>query len=64
MPLSPVLRRQRQVDLQVPIQLDLQSEFQDSQRYTKKLFLKWKKKKRAQQTMKNKHEIEKCLKLK
>jgi hypothetical protein len=36
MPLIPALRRQRQVDFWVQDQPGLQSEFQDSQGYTKK----------------------------
>jgi hypothetical protein len=36
MPLIPALGRQRQVDLGVQVQPDLQSEFHDSQCYTEK----------------------------
>jgi hypothetical protein len=45
MPLIPALGRQRQVDFWVWGQPALQSEFQDSQRYTEKPCLKKKKKK-------------------
>jgi hypothetical protein len=38
--LIPALERQRLTDLQVPGQPDLQSEFQDSQGYTEKPYVK------------------------
>jgi hypothetical protein len=44
MPIIPALGRQRQVDFWVPGQPGLQSEFQDSQGYTEKPYLKKKKK--------------------
>jgi hypothetical protein len=46
-PLIPALGRQRNADVWVPGQPGLQSEFQDSQGYTEKPFLKKKKKKKV-----------------
>jgi hypothetical protein len=40
MPLTPALRRQRQMDLRLSCQFGLQTEFQDSQGYTEKACLK------------------------
>jgi hypothetical protein len=49
-PLIPALRRQRQVDFWVRGQPSLQSEFQDSQRYTEKPCLEKPKPKKKQKT--------------
>ena len=45
-PLLPVLRRQRQADLQVPGQPEVENEFQNSQGYTEKPWLKERKKRK------------------
>jgi hypothetical protein len=47
MPLIPALGRQRQVDFWVRGQSGLQSEFQDSQSYTEKPYLKKPKKQKT-----------------
>ena len=46
MPLNPELGRQRQADFWIRDQPDLQSEFQDSQGYTEKPYLKKQKQKK------------------
>jgi hypothetical protein len=51
-PLIPALWRQRQVDFSVPGQPGLQSEFQDSQRYTEKPCIE---KQKQKQNNKNKN---------
>jgi hypothetical protein len=53
-PLIPALGRQRQADFWVRGQPGLQSEFQDSQGYTKKPVLKKQKTKKQQQQKRNK----------
>ena len=61
MPLIPVLGRQRQADYWVWSQPGLQSEFQESQRYTEKPCLK-KKKKKKKTNQKNKRKKNKTKK--
>ena len=61
MPLIPALERKKQADFWVPGQPGLSSEFQDSQGYTKKPYLKTKNKQQQQQKQKQKKETKRVI---